>query len=70
MYLSMAQRETLLTTVTTLFPRHIVFCDLMSRKFFEKLGKPIHEKLKAHGASFTDMMDDPAALFLKHGYHG
>jgi len=68
MYFSMAQRETLLTAVTTLFPHHIVFCDLMSRKFFEKLARPLHEKVKAHGASFTDMMDDPAALFLKHGY--
>jgi len=68
MYLSMAQREALLTTITTLFPDHIVFCDLMSKKFFDKLGKPIHEKFKAHGASFTDMMDDPAALFLKYNY--
>jgi methyltransferase (TIGR00027 family) len=68
MYLTITQRETLLQTITTLFPKHILFCDLMSKKFFEKLGKPIHEKFKAHGASFTDMMDDPAALFLQHGY--
>ena len=68
MYLSMAQREALLATITALFPNHIVFVDLMSKKFFDKLGKPIHEKFKAHGASFTDMMDDPAALFLKYNY--
>jgi methyltransferase (TIGR00027 family) len=69
MYLSMIQREALLTTITTLFPDHTVFCDLMSKKFFDKLGKPIHEKFKAHGASFKDMMEDPAALFLKYNYH-
>ena len=68
MYLSMTQRETLLTTLTTLFPDHIVLCDLMSKKFFEKLGKPIHEKFKAHGAVFADMMDNPASLFLKYNY--
>jgi len=68
MYLTMAQREVLLTTITTLFPKHILFCDLMSKKFFEKLGGPLHEKLKAHGTSFTDMMDDPASLFLKYSY--
>jgi len=68
MYLSMAQREALLTTITTLFPNHIVFCDLMSKRFFDKLGKPIHEKFKAHGTSFRDMMDDPAALFVKYNY--
>ncbi|HEX5152594.1 MAG TPA: class I SAM-dependent methyltransferase [Parafilimonas sp.] len=68
MYLTMAQREALLKTITTLFPAHIVFCDLMSKRFFDKLGGAIHEKFKAHGASFTDMMDDPAALFLQHNY--
>lgn len=68
MYLTMTQREELLETVTKLFPEHIVFCDLMSKKFFEKLGKPIHEKFREQGTSFTDMMGDPAALFLKHNY--
>jgi methyltransferase (TIGR00027 family) len=68
MYLSMTQRETLLATITTLFPNHIVFCDLMSKKFFEKFGKPIHEKFKVQGASFIDMMDEPSTLFLKYNY--
>jgi len=68
MYLSMEQREALLTTITSLFHDHVVFCDLMTRKFFKKLGNPIHAKFKTHGASFTDMMDDPAALFLKYNY--
>jgi O-methyltransferase involved in polyketide biosynthesis len=68
MYLSTTQRETLLTTLITLFPNHILFCDLMSKKFFDKFGKSLHERLKARGASFTDMMDDPPALFLKYKY--
>jgi methyltransferase (TIGR00027 family) len=68
MYLTMAQREALLATITTLFPKHTLFCDLMSKKFFDRLGGPLHEKLKAQGTSFTDMMDDPVSLFLKYGY--
>ena len=68
MYLTMAQREALLSTITTLFPEHFLFCDLMSKKFLQRLGGPLHEKLKAHGTSFADMMDDPASLFLKYGY--
>jgi methyltransferase (TIGR00027 family) len=68
MYLNMQQREALLTTITTLFPKHIVFCDLMSKKFFEKLAKPLHERFKAQGAFFTDMMIEPAELFLKFNY--
>jgi methyltransferase (TIGR00027 family) len=69
MYLTITQREILLETLTTLFHDHLVFCDLMAKKFFERGGKPIHEKLKKYGASFTDMMDDPAELFLKYNYH-
>ena len=68
MYLTMAQREALLQTITTLFPAHVVFCDLMSKRFFDKFGGTIHDKFKTHGASFTDMMHDPAALFLQRNY--
>jgi len=69
MYLTMEQREALLATITSLFPDHVIFCDLMTKRFFKKLGNPIHEKFKTYGASFTDMMDDPVALFLKYNYH-
>ena len=68
MYLTMAEREALVSILTSLFAVHVVLCDLMTKKFFEKLGQPLHKKIKAHGASFTDMMNDPADLFLRHGY--
>lgn len=68
MYLGVAQKNELLKTLTTLFPKHILFCDLMTKKFFNKFGKPIHEKLAAYGSSFADMSDQPNKLFLEYGY--
>ncbi len=35
MYLSAAQKNNLLNTLTTLFPKNILFCDLMTRTFFQ-----------------------------------
>jgi len=68
MYLNTAQKNELLETLTTLFPAHVLFCDLMKKNFFEKFGKPIHDKLVERGASFTDMINEPWEIFLQHGY--
>lgn len=68
MYLSNEQKKELLTTLTTLFPKHVLFCDLMHRKFFEKFSTDIHKKLVEHGASFTDLAVEPAHVFLDFGY--
>ncbi|HEX6715728.1 MAG TPA: hypothetical protein VF088_01380, partial [Pyrinomonadaceae bacterium] len=45
-----------------------VICDLMTRGFFEKYGKTIHEKLTGMGASFKFTVDNPEEIFLKNGY--
>ncbi|HET6768695.1 MAG TPA: class I SAM-dependent methyltransferase [Chitinophagaceae bacterium] len=68
MYLSNEQKKELLSALTTLFPKHVLFCDLMSRKFFEKFSSDIHKKLVEHGTSFTDLAEEPAQLFLDFGY--
>lgn len=68
MYLSAEAKEELLKTLTTLFPKHVLFCDLMKKKFFEKFGQGIHKKLLQSGSSFTDMREDPAKMFLDYGY--
>jgi len=68
MYLSNEQKNQLLSVVTALFPRHNLFCDLMSRKFYEKFGGKIQKKLAEHGAVFTDLADEPGRLFLEYGY--
>ena len=68
MYLTQEQRRRLLGDLRNLFPRQIVYCDLMRQSFFEKYGKPIHEKIVALGASFTDISEHPENIFLDNGY--
>ncbi len=46
MYLSMTQRETLLTTLTILFSDHVVFCDLMSKNFLKNWESLFMKSLK------------------------
>ncbi len=68
MYLSNEQKNNMLSALTTLFPKHILLCDLMSRRFYEKFGHKIQKKLAEHGAVFSDLADDPVRLFLDYGY--
>jgi methyltransferase (TIGR00027 family) len=68
MYLEEQAIEQLLQTLRRLFPRHRLICDLMSRKFFEKHGSTIHEKLTGMGASFKFTHDNPEKVFLENGY--
>jgi len=68
MYLKAAQAQELLTTLKQLFPKHIIYCDLMSKSFFEKYSRPLHEKIVALGATFTDLQERPEDLFVKNGY--
>ena len=69
MYLEEIQIRQMLRALHRLFPRHKLICDLMDRKFFEKYGKSMHEKLTGMGASFKFTADNPEKVFLKNGYH-
>ena len=68
MYLDEETIRQLLQTLHRLFPQHKLICDLMTRKFFEKYGRTIHEKLTGMGAMFKFTVDRPEELFLKSGY--
>lgn len=68
MYLDEGAIRTLLKTLRRLFPRHTLVCDLMNRRFFEKYGQTIHEKISGMGAPFKFKADDPERLFLECGY--
>jgi methyltransferase (TIGR00027 family) len=68
MYLEEAAIERSLQTLHRVFPQHQLICDLMNKKFFEKHGKTIHEKLTGMGASFKFTADNPEDTFLKNGY--
>lgn len=68
MYLEQQAIEQLLQTLRRLFPGHKLICDLMTRKFFEKYGRTIHEKLTGMGATFKFTADNPEEIFVKNGY--
>jgi methyltransferase (TIGR00027 family) len=69
MYLSHEVINTLLQTLRRLFPQHTLLCDLMTRKFFEKYSRTLHEKIKDLGTSFGYTVDRPAEIFVKNGYY-
>ena len=58
----------LLQTLHRVFPSHQLICDLMSREFFEKYSKTMHEKITDIGASFKFTADEPEEMFLENGY--
>ena len=68
MYLEQETIRQLLQTLHRLFPEHKLICDLMTRKFFAKYGRTIHEKLTGMGAIFKLTADNPEELFLQNGY--
>jgi methyltransferase (TIGR00027 family) len=68
MYLDEETIRQLLQTLHRLFPEHKLICDLMTRKFFEKYGRTIHETLTGMGTVFKFTVDNPEQVFLKNGY--
>jgi methyltransferase (TIGR00027 family) len=68
MYLNDDKRLGLLKILQSNFPRHIVYCDLMRRSFFERYSKPIHAKIVGLGATFTELKEQPENIFLENGY--
>lgn len=68
MYLEEETIRQLLQTLRRLFPQHKLICDLMTRSFFEKYGRTIHEKLTGMGATFKFTVDNPEEVFVKNGY--
>jgi len=68
MYLHQNERQGLLTGLQKIFPKHVVYCDLMRQSFFERYSKPLHEKILSLGASFAELMEHPENIFLDNGY--
>jgi len=68
MYLHQDERQGLVTALQKIFPNQVVYCDLMRQSFFERYGKPVHDKILSLGATFTEMMEHPENIFLDNGY--
>ena len=67
-YLSEPEIAGLLEKLRRLFPRHQLICDLLSRSFFERYSKTLHEKINGIGTTFRYTADDPGDIFLAGGY--
>lgn len=68
MYLDPATIKQTITTIQDLFPNHVLYCDLMTRKFFEKFARGVQEKLAASGGKFSERPDNPEEIFTTHHY--
>lgn len=69
MYLTVDQRKELLKTITSLFRKHALICDLMNANFFQKVGKRgIYEELIKLNAPFKDLVERPEQLMIDAGY--
>jgi O-methyltransferase involved in polyketide biosynthesis len=69
MYLDHAQKIELIQTLTSLFKKHILICDLMKKRFFNIAGKYIHKKLMEAGSQFVDLSDMPNQIFFESSYY-
>ncbi|HZT57248.1 MAG TPA: SAM-dependent methyltransferase [Pyrinomonadaceae bacterium] len=68
MYLEEGAIRELLGTLRRVFPRQLLVCDLLNRRFFEKYGKKIHRKVADLGAAFKFVVEDPERVFVESGY--
>ena len=68
MYLGETRIRELLRTLRALYPQGDVICDVMTREFFEKFSRPIHQKLVELGASFQLPERPLEAIFADEGY--
>lgn len=63
--------EDIVETVSALqahFPEHVLYCDLMTSKFFKKFAQSVHEKLAAAGGRFSERPDVPEEIFTDRNY--
>ena len=68
MYLEAEAIEKTIHAIQSLFPRHVLYCDLMTKKFFTRFAQSVHAKLVASGGVFTTRPDFPEAIFTRHDY--
>lgn len=68
MYLDEPRIRELLQTLRAVFPRGEILCDVMTPEFFNRFGRPIHEKVRDLGASFTLPERPLEAIFAEEHY--
>jgi methyltransferase (TIGR00027 family) len=67
-YLGDDERRELLSTMTRLFPHHVLYCDMTTRTFLSRYARKMVKILRELGAEFASSSDTPEALFHAAGY--
>ena len=69
MYVTNNEKTELLKTLTSMFKKHVLMCDLMSKTFFDEFGsKGIYSELLKSNTPFKDMIDQPEKMIMDAGY--
>lgn len=68
MYLEPQAIKATIQHLQSLFPQHVLYCDLMSRHFFENFVQSVHAKLETAGGRFTERPERPWEIFIDNGY--
>ena len=69
MYLDTKATKNTIDSIQNLFPKHVLYCDLMTKKFFTRFAQSVHSKLVASGGEFSTRPDFPETIFTQHNYH-
>ncbi|HSR01613.1 MAG TPA: hypothetical protein VLM20_02370, partial [Methylophilaceae bacterium] len=54
--------------IQTTLPNHVLYCDLMTKSFFDSFAQSVHKKLVASGGTFTDRPINPKKIFIDNQY--
>lgn len=68
MYLDSEAINNTLIALQEYFPKHALYCDLMTNKFFYKFAQSVHKKLVASGGTFSERPNAPEDVFINHHY--
>ena len=68
MYLEPDAISTTLKALQQHFPNHVLYCDLMGNRFFQKFAQSVHNKLVNAGGEFTERPEAPEELFINRQY--
>ena len=67
-YLTEQQIDETLTALRAAYPRHLLICDLMTRKLIESRYRRNNKKLQQMNAPFKFLSDQPDLTFTQAGY--
>jgi O-methyltransferase involved in polyketide biosynthesis len=67
-YLSDEQASGLLGSLTGVFPRHAVVCDMLGQRFIAIYSRALVKRLRALGIEFSASAESPEPLFHAFGY--